>query len=77
MMKERIKDLHSKSEFIKLDCDGLRNAYEAIHNEKLELLHRQLGYYLLLDLLKTVPDISWRNPLLDKAGYPLLNSMCP
>ena len=45
---------------------------------KLELLHHQLGYYSLLDLLKTIPDIPWRNLLLDKAGYPLLNSMlCP
>ena len=58
----------SKSEFIKLDCDGLRNANEAIYNEKLELLHRQLGYNSLLDLLKTIPDIPWRNPLFDKAG---------
>ena len=30
-----------------------------------------------LDLLNTIPDIPWRYPLLDKAGYPLLNSMCP
>ena len=44
---------------------------------KQELLHRQFGYYSLLDLLKTIPDIPWRYPLLDKAGYPLLNSMCP
>jgi len=44
---------------------------------KQELLHRQFGYYSFLDLLNTIPDIPWRYSLLDKAGYPLLNSMCP
>ena len=44
---------------------------------KQEILHRPFGYYSLLDLLKTIPDIPWRYPLLDKAGNPLLNSMCP
>jgi len=72
LVKQRIKDLLTKSESTEFDCDGLRNSYEAMHNEKLELVHRQLGYYSLLDLLKTISDIPWRNPRLDKAENPLL-----
>ena len=35
---EMVKELLSKSELTTLHCHGLRNAYGAIHNEKLELL---------------------------------------
>jgi len=62
------------SEMIELDCKGLRNAYEGEYKDRLELVHRQLGYYSIIDLLKTIPDIAWNIPILDKVGYPLLNS---
>jgi len=38
LAKERLKELLSKSELTTLHCHGLRNAYEAIHIEKLEML---------------------------------------
>ena len=36
-------------------------------NRKIDLSYRQLGYYLLLDLLKTISDIAW-NTLLNSAS---------
>jgi len=57
LAKERIKELLSKSELTTLHCHGLRDAYEAIHNEKVELVFRQLSYYSISYLLKTIPDI--------------------
>ena len=43
-------------------------------NRKTDLSYRQSGYYLLLDLLKTISDIAWNIPIADYVGYPLLNS---
>ena len=74
LTKERIKELLINSEMIELDCKWLRNAYEGEYKDRLELVHRQLGYYSIIDLLKTIPDITWNIPILDKVGYPLLNS---
>ena len=74
MTKERIKELLINSVMIELDCKGLRNAYKGEYKDRLELIHRQLGCYSIIDLLKTIPDIEWNLPILDKVGYPLLNS---
>ena len=74
LTKERIKELLINSVMIELDCKRLRNAYEGEYKDRLELIHRQLGCYSIIDLLKTIQDIEWNLPILDKVGYPLLNS---
>ena len=71
--KKRIKKLLATSENPHIDCPGLRHEYKEKHNDELELAHRQLGYYSLPDLLKTIPDMPWSVPLFDAPGYPLFH----
>jgi len=48
--------------------------YKEKYKHDLQQIPLQLGYFSIIDLLESIPDVPWNTPLIEVVGYPLL--MC-